>query len=85
MPNNPAYASTYAYSLLTKGDARGAVKIMSALTEEQLKDPSVSAYYGICLATLNDPKAQGFLDAGDTDRLLPEEKSLVEKARASLR
>jgi len=85
VPNNSAYASTYAFSLLTKGDAKGAVKVMSSLTEGQLKEPSVSAYYGLCLAALNDPRAREFLDAGDTDRLLPEEKSLVEKARASLR
>src|SRR5215212_8936889 len=33
-PNNPAYATTYAYALLVKGDRKGAAKVMSALTDE---------------------------------------------------
>ena len=80
-PNNPAYATTYAFSLLTKGDSKGAAKVMSSLSDEQLKDPAVGAYYGICLAALNDPRAGDFLDASRKAVLLPEEKSLVEKAR----
>ena len=30
-PSNPAYAMTYAYSLLTKGDAKGALKVIASL------------------------------------------------------
>jgi hypothetical protein len=83
-PNNPAYATTYAYALLTKGDRQGAAKVMRLLTDEQLKDPAVSGYYGICLAALNDPRARQFLDAGRAALLLPEEKSLLEKARTEV-
>jgi tetratricopeptide (TPR) repeat protein len=84
MPSNAAYAATYAYSLLTKGDATAAGKVMSSLTEKQLQDPSVSAYYGMCLAALKDPRARQFLDAGESASLLPEEKSQLEKARSEL-
>jgi len=83
-PTNAAYAATYAYALLKKGDARGAGKVMNSLTEDQLKDPAVSAYYGICLAAMKDERAKKFLDAGESAMLLPEEKALLEKARAGL-
>jgi predicted Zn-dependent protease len=79
-PSNPAYATTYAYSLLSKGNAPAAAKVMSSLTQEQLRDPSISAYYGICLAAVHDAKARDFLEAGESANLLPEEKALVAKA-----
>ena len=80
MPENAAYATTYAYSLLTEGDVKGAVKIMSSLTEEQLRDPAISAYYGICLASARDERASSYLEIGQKATLLPEEKALIEKA-----
>lgn len=83
-PGNAAYATTYAFALLTKGDTKGAAKVMGSLTAEQLKDPAVSTYYGICLAALKDPRAQQFLDAGDKATLLPEEKALIARARSSI-
>jgi hypothetical protein len=83
-PSNAAYATTYAYSLLTKGDAKGAVKIMKSLTEQQLRDPSISAYYGICLAAVHDEQATAFLQAGQKASLLPEEKALIDKAFANV-
>jgi predicted Zn-dependent protease len=83
-PTNAAYAATYAYALLTKGDAKGAGKVMSSLSGDQLKDPAVSAYYGICLAALKDERAREFLHAGASAMLLPEEKALLEKARNGL-
>jgi hypothetical protein len=58
---------------------------MSSLTAEQLQDPAISAYYGICLATAHDEKARSFLEAGQqATTLLPEEKALIDKALASL-
>ena len=83
-PSNPAYTTTYAYALLTKGNAKEAVKVMNALTPDQLRDPSISAYYGICLAAVHDEKAREFLTAGKQAPLLPEEKKLIDKAFASL-
>jgi Tfp pilus assembly protein PilF len=79
-PSNSAYATTYAYALLSKGDATGAGRIMNSLMPDQLRDPAVSAYYGICLAALKDERARTYLEAGQAATLLPEEKALVEKA-----
>src|SRR5207244_5267484 len=44
VPNNPAYLTTFAYSLLTQGNAKEATRVMSSLSAEQLNDPTVSAY-----------------------------------------
>src|SRR5256714_14081609 len=38
-PSNPAYATTYAYSLITKGDTAGALRTLNSLTDVQLRDP----------------------------------------------
>jgi len=84
-PTNPAYITTYAYSLLTQGNAKEALRIMSSLSEEQLSDPTIGAYYGICLAALRDEKARDFLKAGQQAMLLPEEKKLIDNALANLR
>ena len=83
-PSNPAYATTYAYALLTKGNVREAEKVMNALSEEQLRDPAVSAYYGICLAAAKNPRAHEFLEASKNATLLPEERALVAKALGRL-
>jgi hypothetical protein len=84
-PSNAAYATTYAYSLLTQGNKAKALEVMSKISPEQFKDPSISIYYGICLAAVRDPRGLTYLDVSATARLLPQEKALVEKARASLR
>ena len=84
LPSNPAYMTTFAYSLLTQGDVKNATRLMSSLTEDQLADPTVSAYYGICLAATKDEKARPYLDFGKKANLLPEEKALMEKALRDL-
>ena len=84
-PGNPAYASTYSFALLSRGEARKAVNVLSALPSDKLRQPAVAAYYGIALAAAGDhAKAAQFLDLGDLAKLLPEEKALVDKARRSL-
>jgi predicted Zn-dependent protease len=83
-PTNPAYMTTYAYSLLTQGNAKEALRIMSSLKESQLSDPTISAYYGMCLAANGDEKARTYLDFGKQANLLPEEKTLIDKAYANL-
>jgi cytochrome c-type biogenesis protein CcmH/NrfG len=84
-PKNPAYVSTYAFSLHTQGDTKKAVGVLETLTAEQLHQPDVAAYYGIMLAATGDhARAAEFLDLGDKATLLPQEKALVEKARRSL-
>ena len=83
-PTNPAYMTTYAYSLLSQGNAKEALRIMSSLSEEQLSDPTISTYYGIFLAANGDEKARPYLEFGKQANLLPEEKALIDKAYASL-
>jgi hypothetical protein len=79
--SNPAYASTYAFGLYTKGDVPGALQVMNRLTDAQLRDPSVAAYYGVILVASGDKtKAQEYLKLGSSAKLLPEEKALVAKA-----
>ncbi len=82
---NPAYASTYAFSLFRKGDAAAAVKVMNGLTEEELKEPSLAAYYGILLAAAGDStKAREYLKYGASAKLLPEERALLTAAESKI-
>jgi predicted Zn-dependent protease len=83
--SNPAYASTYAFALYTNGDINGALKVMNGLSESQLLDPSVAAYYGVVLAAAGDKTRAGeFLELAGQAKLLPEEKDLVAKAKKTL-
>jgi cytochrome c-type biogenesis protein CcmH/NrfG len=84
-PKNAAYASTYAFALYARGQARNAAKIFSGLSEAQLHDPPIALYYGIIMAAVGDnDRAAEFLEVGQKASLLPEEKALFEKARRSL-
>jgi cytochrome c-type biogenesis protein CcmH/NrfG len=84
-PKNPAYASTYAFALHVQGDTKKALKVLETLTSGELHKPEVAAYYGIMLAASGDQTRAGeFLDLGEKASLLPEEKTLIEKARRSL-
>ncbi|MGH8163631.1 MAG: tetratricopeptide repeat protein, partial [Rhodanobacteraceae bacterium] len=74
-PQNAAFASTYAFALYQKGDLPGALKVMSRLSPEQLRDPSVAAYYGVLLAAAGKKaEAMKFLDEAGKAALLPEEE-----------
>ena len=80
--SNALYATTYAYALYSRGDLSGAMKVMRSLTEEQLQEPAVSAYYGIFLAASGEmEKARHYLALGEKARLLPEEKALLDQAK----
>ena len=84
-PLNEAYVSTYAFSLYTNGDVRGALQAMDQLSQDQLHDPSVAAYYGVVLAAAGQKeKAREYLRRATEATLLPEEKALVEKAERTL-
>jgi predicted Zn-dependent protease len=84
-PKNPAYVSTYAFALHTQGDTKKALGVLETLSAEQLHQPDVATYYGIMLAATGDQaRAAEFLDLGEKASLLPQEKTLIEKARRSL-
>lgn len=82
-PKNRAFASTYAFAWHVTGNNRKALQIMEGLSEADLNQPDVAAYYGIFLAAAHQTeKAKKYLDLAATAvRLLPEEKALLEKAR----
>ena len=85
-PLNGAYVATYAFSIYTHGDVKGALQAMDQLTEDQLRDPSVAAYYGVVLAAAGQTeKAREYLRRAVEANLLPEEKALVEKAESTVR
>jgi hypothetical protein len=84
-PSNGAYVSTYAFSLYTNGDVKGALQAMDQLGHDQLRDPSVAVYYGLVLAaTGQKEKAREYLRRAAEATLLPEEKALVAKAESTL-
>ena len=84
-PKKAVYASTYAFSLYADRQYQQAVKVMRELDQADLHSPAIAAYYGIFLAAVQSPNAREFLDLGGHAQLLPEEKALMEKARASLK
>ncbi|HJT81572.1 MAG TPA: hypothetical protein VJ719_10275 [Chthoniobacterales bacterium] len=81
-PANPVYASTYAFALYRKGRPQQAVEVMNKLKPADLEQPAMAAYYGVFLAAAGDKtKAAEYLQRGESGRLLPEEKALVEQAK----
>ena len=84
-PTNPAYVSTYAYSLYARGDIEAAREAMRTLAPEQLQTPAIAAYYGVILAAAGEKEeAKQFLERGKQAFLLPEEKALIAKAETTL-
>ena len=84
-PNDPFFASTYAYSLLLQDKPDEADKTITGLKAEYLLIPSVAAYYGIIEARAGHKNlAKEPLARAETAPLLPEEKELVRLASAQL-
>ncbi len=84
-PMNPAFVSTYAFSLHARGDSAGAVAAMSLLPAEKLREPAYAAYYGVFLASAGDAtQAEVYLQLGAAGKLLPEERVLLEKAQGKI-
>lgn len=80
-PANAGVASTYAFALYCGHKTGEALKILGTFPEETLRQPSIAAYYGVLLAAGgNRAGARPFLEiAARDDRLLPEEKALVDQ------
>jgi Flp pilus assembly protein TadD len=84
-PNNPYFASTYAYSLLMQDKPAEAVKIISDVKTNYLQIPSVAAYYGVVQARSGHKElALAPLKLAGTAPLLPEEKEIVRVALSQL-
>jgi hypothetical protein len=85
-PANPAFAVTHAFALVLQKREKEAKAIFENISPDILEVPAVAAYYGLVLAALGDPRAASYLDiAVKSAKLLPEELTLIEKARTGLR
>jgi len=81
-PTNAFFVSTYAYALHVREKNQEALELFQKLKPEELEVPSVAAYYGIILNdTGHGPTAKKYLELGQQARLLPEELTLLQKAR----
>jgi predicted Zn-dependent protease len=84
-PTNSTFASTYAFSLYLLEKYPEALKVMQALPQKDLEHPAIAGYYGLILAATGDKqKARPYLDWAFKAQLLPEERKLFEKAKASI-
>jgi hypothetical protein len=84
--SNATWASTYAFGLYTQGDFNGALKVLDSLSDDQLREPSLAAYYGVILAASGSrQKAREYFKLSASAKLLPEEKELIAKAQSSLK
>jgi Flp pilus assembly protein TadD len=85
-PDNPFFASTFAYSLLVQGKPSEAVHAFDKVNPDHYaKIPAIAAYYGVvhAQAGLRDV-ARAPLQLAAKARLLPEEQELVRLAAARL-
>ncbi len=84
-PGNPNYVTTYAYAMFAQGKVKEAIQAMRTLSERQLQEPAIAAYYGIFLADSPErAKALPYLEKALGAKLLPEEQSLVDQAMRRL-
>ena len=80
-PQNPTYASTYAFSLYRQQKYTEALRVMQKLDAKKLEDPSIAGYYGLILkANGDDAKAKTYLNLALKSKLLPEEENLFQRA-----
>jgi Flp pilus assembly protein TadD len=83
---DPVFVSTYAYSLLVRGDKDKAMAVIMTLPDEDKRSSPVSAYCGIILAANKEKEtAKTYLDLVDESKLLPQEVILVNAARTQIR
>jgi Flp pilus assembly protein TadD len=83
-PGDPVIVATYGLSLYERGRAAEALALMGALKPEQLRHPVVALYYGIFLTDAGQAEKAGeYLDIGAGGALLPEERSLLARAKAN--
>jgi tetratricopeptide (TPR) repeat protein len=84
-PNDPFFASTYAYSLLLQNRRDEALKVFAGVKTNYLRIPTVAAYYGVVEAQCGHGDiAKDPLARAEAAALLPEEKELVRQAKARL-
>jgi Flp pilus assembly protein TadD len=81
-PTNSAFATTYAFSLYLQGKNAEALKVVQQLKPQDLDVPTRAGYYGLILkATGDDAKARIYLNWTSKATLLPEERTLFDRAK----
>lgn len=82
--NNPTARSTYAFALHVEGKSAEGLRLLQSLPEQELHLPGVATYYAILLAANGQRDQAGpFLASAEKGQVLPEEKRLLEIARAA--
>jgi tetratricopeptide (TPR) repeat protein len=84
-PTNGVFAATYAFALHTEGKSAEGLRVMESLKEEELRDPTIAAYYVVMLVDSgNLERARSFLANAERASLLPEERQLLSSAARRL-
>lgn len=84
-PTNRAFAATYAFALQTEGKLVEALRLMETLKEEELRHPSLAAYYVVMLVESGKmERARNYLAHAKRATLLPEEQQLLTAATRKL-
>jgi predicted Zn-dependent protease len=83
-PKSIGIASTHALALFKLGRSDQAVKVLEPFKPEELRHPSIAPTYGVVLASAGRKEAKEFLTIAEKAPLLPEEKSLVQKALSAV-
>ena len=84
-PANRAFAATYAFALHTEGKRAEALRLLETLKEQELRHPSIAAYYVMMLVENgNLERARSFLVDARRAALLPEEQQLLDAAARKL-
>jgi len=82
-PTDVNAATTYAFSLYGLGRSTEGIEIMRKLPAEELRDPHAAAYFAVLLLDENQAAAaQEYLALAEKGPIFPEEKKLLEEARA---
>ncbi len=82
-PNDVNCAVTYAFSLYGQGRTAEGIEILKKLTPEQLHDPHAAVFAAVLLLDENQIEAaKEYIDAAKKGPIFPEEKQLLEEARA---
>ena len=80
-PADPTFASTYAFALFRAGKASEAVDVLKKLKPEELRNPSVAAYYSAFLAAIGRmEESQEYRNLARNTAFLPEEERILNLA-----
>ena len=82
-PDDVNCAVTYAFSLYGQGRTAEGIEILKKFTPEQLHDPHAAVFTAVLLLDENQIEAaKEYIDAAKKGAIFPEEKQLLEEARA---